>query len=214
MVAFEIPCLRGVVTAGTGTLVAPFDVDTLGRAVVELLHDPPSASSMGQTGRRAARRFDWDDVGGGPAPGVRRGACLALISQRRRTIATGASIALLTAVLRGIGLARAYDVFVDEITYVRLGESLAFHLSVNLYDEPLYLHPPAFFALEAVPLRLLGSTDAQVLDVVLAMRWLNVALAAVSAILAVAAGHPPGGVVARRAGGGRPLSRWTPSSSG
>jgi hypothetical protein len=91
---------------------------------------------------------------------------------------------LATVAVRAVGNARGYDVFVDEVTYLRVSESVASDLSVRLYGEPFFLHPPALFFLEGGWLRVLGPFP-DVIDAVMTSRWLVFLLAGLTAVLAV-----------------------------
>jgi hypothetical protein len=51
--------------------------------------------------------------------------------------------------LRLIELSRSYDIFIDEVTYTRLGMNVAHGAGVTLYGQPFNLHPPTVFALFA-----------------------------------------------------------------
>lgn len=62
VLAFDIPCLREVVPAEAGCLVPAFDVGAFASAMTELAGDPVRSATMGEAGRRFARRFDWDVV--------------------------------------------------------------------------------------------------------------------------------------------------------
>lgn len=99
--------------------------------------------------------------------------------------------------VRAVGNAQGYDVFVDEVTYLRVSQSVANDLSVHLYGEPFFLHPPALFFLEAGWLHLFGQPP-DVIDAVLLSRWLVFLLAGVTAVLAVRLAH----VLAGRWAGG------------
>ncbi|MGI8910319.1 MAG: ArnT family glycosyltransferase [Rubrobacteraceae bacterium] len=91
-------------------------------------------------------------------------------------------IGVATFILRAIHLDRSWDIFVDEISYLRLSQSVAENLEVKLYGNPLYLHPPLFFFIEGAYTKLLSSTGdliQQIYDV----RYLNVALAGLTAVV-------------------------------
>ncbi|MGI9004195.1 MAG: ArnT family glycosyltransferase [Pseudonocardia sp.] len=86
--------------------------------------------------------------------------------------------------LRLIGQTTAYELFVDEIQYVDLGNSFAEGRGPELFGEPFFLHPPLFFAL------LGGIIDQPVtqvtVDLVLELRWVNSIFAAFNVLLIVA----------------------------
>ena len=59
VVAFDIPCLRAIVTSTTGVLVPPFDIDGLGRAIVSLCKDPERRARLGHTGAATVASMRW-----------------------------------------------------------------------------------------------------------------------------------------------------------
>jgi 4-amino-4-deoxy-L-arabinose transferase-like glycosyltransferase len=84
--------------------------------------------------------------------------------------------------LRAFRLGPSWDIFVDEITYLRLSQNVAHHLSVTLYGVHFYLHPPAFFFLQALYIRIVDPTGS-VIEQVQNVRYLNALVASVSAAL-------------------------------
>ncbi|WP_236795434.1 glycosyltransferase [Amycolatopsis sp. GM8] len=60
VVAFDIPCLREVVPAECGRLVAAFDIDEYAAAVVSMYHDTACQARTRTAGPRFAARYDWD----------------------------------------------------------------------------------------------------------------------------------------------------------
>ncbi len=92
-------------------------------------------------------------------------------------IATG----LVVFLLRAVYLNRSYNVFIDELVYLRLARSVATNLHVEAFGHPFYIHPPAFFFLEAAYLKAFG-ISGRLIDQLFAVRYLNVALAALSAV--------------------------------
>lgn len=98
--------------------------------------------------------------------------------------------------LRVVFVDRAWDILVDEITYLAIARNLAEGRGLSLYGDPFYLHPPAFMIVEGAITSLTG-LPAHPIDQVLAVRLLNVFLGAVatSAIFLLArrvAGTPAG----------------------
>jgi hypothetical protein len=91
-----------------------------------------------------------------------------------------AVLALAAYLLRAYHLDTSSDIFVDEVTYLRLGQSVAHDGRVYLYGEPFFLHPPAFFFVEGAVLLLL-SLDGDLIEQIYAMRHINAVLAGVSA---------------------------------
>jgi hypothetical protein len=75
---------------------------------------------------------------------------------RSRLIGRLTSLPACVAILFGLALAlrlieirRAYDIFIDEVTYARIATNLAHGAGLTLYGQPFNLHPPAVFALLA-----------------------------------------------------------------
>ena len=84
---------------------------------------------------------------------------------------------------RAVGLARGFELWVDEMLYARLGYSVSLGQVPNLPDGPFMLHPPGYFLLEGAVINLFGISGDN-LDLVLQLRWLNAVLGAVSVGLA------------------------------
>ena len=73
-------------------------------------------------------------------------------------------VGIFAFVVRAVNLGRSYELFIDELTYLRLARSLAFDSTLNLGGKPFFLHPPAWFFIEAGFVRLFnvsGSLIAQ-----------------------------------------------------
>jgi polysaccharide pyruvyl transferase WcaK-like protein len=62
VLAFDIPCLREVLPPECGVLVPAFDVGAFATALAELAGDAARCAAMGEAGRDAARRFDWEPL--------------------------------------------------------------------------------------------------------------------------------------------------------
>jgi glycosyltransferase involved in cell wall biosynthesis len=62
VVAFDLPCLREVIPAEAGILVAQGDVAAFATAVLDLLADGDRRCRMGAAGRAFSRRFDWEQL--------------------------------------------------------------------------------------------------------------------------------------------------------
>jgi hypothetical protein len=82
--------------------------------------------------------------------------------------------------LRMVNLGRSWDIFVDEITYLGLSRSVARGAGITLGNGPFYLHPPGLFYLEAAYLKLTGISGG-LIQQIYEVRYLNVALAAITA---------------------------------
>ncbi len=100
--------------------------------------------------------------------------------------------ALLVFTLRAVNVGPSWDIHVDEITYLNIAQSLASRGLVWLYGAPFYLHPPAFFYLEAAWLKLLHP-PADPITQIYALRTLNAVIAGLSAGLLLLLGRRIGG---------------------
>jgi 4-amino-4-deoxy-L-arabinose transferase-like glycosyltransferase len=89
-------------------------------------------------------------------------------------------VALTAFGLRIVNIGPAWDIFVDEITYVRIGTTLLETGRMSLYGAPFYLHPPLFFVLEGLYLRVLHPAS-DLIGQIYAVRAMNAVLAAISA---------------------------------
>ena len=87
-----------------------------------------------------------------------------------------------TFVLRDYRLGPTFDIHVDELTYLNISQTVLDRLQVRLYGEPFYLHPPAYFFLEALLLKILHPVG-DVIQQIYAARFLNVILGALSSLL-------------------------------
>ena len=119
-----------------------------------------------------------------PTPVVTRSEWL----QRLAPWTAAVLIGVATFVLRAVRLDVSWDIFVDEISYLRISQSVAQHLEVTLYGNAFYLHPPAYFFLEGAYIKLFpptGDLIHQIYDV----RYLNVALASITAVVLLGIGR-------------------------
>lgn len=82
--------------------------------------------------------------------------------------------------VRAIGLTTSFELWVDEMLYALLGQSVSSgQVLPVLPDGPFFLHPPGFFWFEGAVISLFGISGNN-LDLVLQLRWLNAALGAVT----------------------------------
>ena len=116
------------------------------------------------------------------APATRTRRMTATLGALARTWWLPVALAVLAIALRGFHLFSSYGIFVDEITYTRLGQSVLHQHDLLLYGSPFFLHPPGFFVLLAGYLGLLGPTG-DIVHTVLLTRPVNVVLAGVSLLL-------------------------------
>jgi len=77
------------------------------------------------------------------------------------------------------------DVLYDETAYTSAAQKVALHWQLTLDNEPLFVHPPLMFLLQAGWLRLIGQASAALLSVINAARLLS-AFAGVADILLIA----------------------------
>lgn len=62
VIAFEIPCLRNLVTPNNGRLVRPFSVEELASAIGDLAGDAGLRARLGAAGRVSVRHLTWDNA--------------------------------------------------------------------------------------------------------------------------------------------------------
>jgi 4-amino-4-deoxy-L-arabinose transferase-like glycosyltransferase len=92
-------------------------------------------------------------------------------------------IGLIALAVRAIGLGRANDLFVDELIYAQIGDSVAHGRIPTFQGTHFYLHPIGSFLLDAVFLKLFGLGSLPPMDLVYALRWLTALLGAVTVVL-------------------------------
>jgi len=101
-------------------------------------------------------------------------------------------VGIVACAVRAVYLNRSFDIFIDEITYFRLAQSVANTLTVTLYGKPFFLHPPAFFVIEGAYLKLLRP-PGPLIDQIYAVRYLNILFAGLSAATLTLMGQKVGG---------------------
>ncbi|MFP3580782.1 hypothetical protein SB659_14500 [Arthrobacter sp. SIMBA_036] len=113
--------------------------------------------------------------------GERRTARVAFLGSWVFTNAAVAFIAVVAGAfgVRALGLQQGFELWVDELLYVQLGESVSTGRFPTLPDGPFFLHPPGYFLLEAAAIKLFN-ISGPIIDVTLHLRWLNAALGAVT----------------------------------
>ena len=84
--------------------------------------------------------------------------------------------------VRSVGLKTSFELWVDEMLYAELGASVARGELPNLPDGPFFLHPPGFFIVEAIAIRLFGITGNS-MDLVYQLRWVSAVGGALTAAL-------------------------------
>jgi 4-amino-4-deoxy-L-arabinose transferase-like glycosyltransferase len=85
--------------------------------------------------------------------------------------------------LRAFRLGASWDLGQDEIDYLQMSQGVLRTMWVVGWDGgPFYIHPPLFFFLEAAYMKLFGiSNDLDLIQQILAVRYLNAALGGLSA---------------------------------
>ncbi|MFJ4284652.1 hypothetical protein ACIPY0_03300 [Paenarthrobacter nicotinovorans] len=134
--------------------------------------------------RRRRRRVGRAAPGTGRRSKSKSPAPLIQVPAWAGTAATSTSLAFIVVVaaglgVRALGVERSFELWVDEMLYVRLGESMTSGGFPTLPDGPFFLHPPGYFMLEAIVVRVFGMTG-DIIDVTLHLRWLNSILGAVT----------------------------------
>jgi hypothetical protein len=101
--------------------------------------------------------------------------------------------------LRVVFLDRAWDIFVDEITYLAIARNIAEGRGLTVYGDPFFLHPPAFLIVEGAITSLTGLPEHPI-DQVQAVRLINVVLGSIATsamfLLARRVAGTPAGVLA------------------
>jgi glycosyltransferase involved in cell wall biosynthesis len=62
VVAFDIPCLRSIVSVAGGVLVPPFDTGAYAAALADTMNDDSLRVRLGRTGQENVSHLRWDDV--------------------------------------------------------------------------------------------------------------------------------------------------------
>ena len=98
--------------------------------------------------------------------------------------APAAALGLLALVVRGTGLARANDLFIDEVTYSQFAAQIAQGgFPTEEGDDPFFLHPPGSMMLNGLVVRLMG-IPGSAMDLVYELRWVNAVLGSLIVALA------------------------------
>jgi 4-amino-4-deoxy-L-arabinose transferase-like glycosyltransferase len=119
---------------------------------------------------------------------------------RLRTLLTGrawpiaAVLGLVAFAVRAFGLARANDLFIDELTYAEVADDIAHGTLPQQFGEPFFLHPIGSFVVNGLVIRLFGLTGS-FFELVYPLRWVNTVLGAVTVVLAVLLVHRIAGIV-------------------
>jgi hypothetical protein len=92
----------------------------------------------------------------------------------------GALFTALGFAVRAVGLSRSFELGPDEVIYADLGTSVSRGHLPALHGQPFFLHPPGFFVLEGVVIKVLGLQTQNGLGLVFELRWLNAVLGALT----------------------------------
>lgn len=147
------------------------------------------------------RRVLDETLGRGQPVGRPRGRAGAAVGQpaRVRLWLALCLIFLFALAVRAVNLNQSFDIFVDEANYYSLGESVATSLEIRTHEGPFYLHPPAFFFLEAAYIKALA-LEGNLVEKIFAVRSINILLAGLSSIVVFLIGRRlagwPAGMVA------------------
>ena len=90
--------------------------------------------------------------------------------------------------VRAFGLARANDLFIDELTYAEVADDVAHGTLPQQFGEPFFLHPIGSFVVNGLVIRLFGLMGS-FFELVYPLRWVNTVLGAVTVLLAVLLVH-------------------------
>lgn len=99
-----------------------------------------------------------------------------------RYLWTAALLGCLALALRSVGVQRANDVFIDEISYADISKQISAGLMPSILGQPFFLHPPGSFALNALVIRVLN-LEGHPLDLALQLRWVNAVLGALTVVV-------------------------------
>lgn len=91
----------------------------------------------------------------------------------------------IAAGLRLFHITTAYDLHIDEVTYTAIADSVAAHGSVRLHGEEFFLHPPMFFWIFGILVRILGSPQLHSQEI-LTYRPLSVAFSVITCAALIA----------------------------
>lgn len=97
-----------------------------------------------------------------------------------------AGIFIFAFAIRFFEIKRSYNLFVDEVTYVRISRNLAVGKGLVLYGKPFDLHPPATFAVLAAVIRLFRLTALPVDQIVYDLRPVMALFGAGAVVLTIA----------------------------
>lgn len=144
-------------------------LQNLTRAAAPALRNPDQLREVALWGRHTLR---------GTRDSFRRVATPAM-----RPWVIGLIIAALACGLRIVRLAQAFEVYYDEAVYLHISQNLANGLGLTFDGKtPVFLHPPLFFMLEGLYVKILPLGN-NVVQQIQTARYINVALASCTAVV-------------------------------
>ena len=93
-------------------------------------------------------------------------------------------LGIVALAIRAAGLARANDLFIDELTYAEIANDVADGRLPQQFGEPFFLHPIGSFVINGLVIRMFGLAGS-FMDLVYPLRWVNTVLGTVTVMLAV-----------------------------
>ncbi|MEJ2885186.1 ArnT family glycosyltransferase [Actinomycetospora aeridis] len=92
-------------------------------------------------------------------------------------------LGLVAFAVRAVGVHSGFELWVDEMVYSDLGNSVARGDLPNLPNGYFFLHPPGMFVVEGLVIKVFGLGDLDPASRVWALRWLTITLGALSVML-------------------------------
>jgi O-antigen/teichoic acid export membrane protein len=142
------------------------------------LSGPRRAAEPGPTGRRLHPEPEWFDAAR-PEPARRASRWKSLLGEWR--LAAFCTCVAAFAMLYNIF--GSPDVLYDEAAYTSAAQKVALSWQLTLDNEPMFVHPPLMFLLQAGWLRLLGQASAALPSVIDAARLLSASVGVVDILL-------------------------------
>jgi 4-amino-4-deoxy-L-arabinose transferase-like glycosyltransferase len=101
--------------------------------------------------------------------------------RRRMPVVVALGVGILAAVLRMVRIRSSNDIFIDEVTYTRLAQSIADGHGVALAGQPFDLHPPAVLGLYGLVTAVL-SPSGGLISLVFDLRYVAAAFGALACV--------------------------------
>ncbi len=100
----------------------------------------------------------------------------------RQQFWVAALLGLLALAFRAVGVQRANDVFIDEISYADIARQVSEGEMPSILGQLFFLHPPGSFALNALVIQAFG-LEGHPMDLALQLRWVNAVLGALTVVV-------------------------------